>query len=109
MLAAGTAIRLFAGPFGGRLADRARRPPLVLTGFAISAAMVATGYVPARGLSGLLLVSVAHAAVLAPLTPLADALALGSASVKPGFACGWVRGSGSAAFIAGTLLSGQVV
>jgi PPP family 3-phenylpropionic acid transporter len=71
--------------------------------------MVALGYVPARGLPLLLLVSVAHAAVLAPLTPLADALALGSASSKQGFAYGWVRGAGSAAFIVGTLLSGQMV
>ena len=109
VLAAGTAIRLLAGPFGGRLADRTHRPSFVLTGFAAAAAMVALGYVPARGLPLLLLVSVAHAAVLAPLTPLADALALGSASSKQGFAYGWVRGAGSAAFIAGTLLSGQMV
>ena len=32
-----------------------------------------------------------------------------TASAKPGFAYGWVRGAGSGAFIAGTLLSGQLV
>ena len=55
-----------------------------------------------------------HAASLAPITILADALALGSASPapsssRPGFEYGWVRGTGSAAFIVGTLLSGQAV
>ena len=109
VLAAGTAIRLLAGPFGGRLADRVRRPSLVLAGFTAAAALVAVGYAPARGLPLLLLVSVSHAAVLAPLTPVADALALGSAASPPGFAYGWVRGAGSAAFIAGVLLSGAWV
>jgi PPP family 3-phenylpropionic acid transporter len=109
VLAAGTAIRLLAGPIGGRLADRMQRPSLVLTGFTAAAALVALGYVPARGLPLLILVSVCHAAVLAPLTPIADALALGSSSSGRGFAYGWVRGAGSAAFIAGTLLSGQLV
>ena len=109
VLAGGTAIRLLAGPVGGRLADRAGRPSLVLAGFTAAASLVALGYVPARGLTLLLLVSLCHAAVLAPLTPVADALALGSASAKPSFAYGWVRGAGSAAFIAGTLLSGQMV
>ena len=53
--------------------------------------------------------ALAHAAVLAPLTPVADALALGSASAKSGFPYGWVRGAGSAAFIGGALLSGQLI
>ena len=58
--------------------------------------------------------SLLHAASLAPITVLADALALGSASPPPssgrrGFEYGWVRGTGSAAFIVGTLLSGQAV
>ncbi len=119
VLAGGTAIRLLAGPAGGRLADRASRPSWVLAGFAAASALVALGYVPARGLPLLLLVSVAHAAVLAPLTPVADALALGSADGTPSgqataggsrpFSYGWVRGAGSAAFIAGTLASGQLV
>jgi PPP family 3-phenylpropionic acid transporter len=109
VLAGGTGIRLLAGPFGGRLADRARRPSLVLAGFTAAAAVIATGYAPARGLPLLFLVSVAHATVLAPITPVADALALGSATMSPTFSYGWVRGAGSAAFIAGILLSGQAV
>ncbi len=109
VLAAGTAIRLLAGPVGGRLADRQVRPSLVLCGFAGASAVVALLYLPASGLLALLCISVAHAAVLAPLTPVADALALGSAQLAVGFRYGWVRGAGSAAFIAATLISGQMV
>lgn len=108
VLAAGTAVRLLAGPLGGRLADRSGRAPLVLAGFTASAALVALGYGPVQGMATLLLVSVAHATFLAPLTPVADALALGSAE-QGAFRYGWVRGAGSAAFIAGTLVSGQLV
>ena len=43
------------------------------------------------------------------MTVLADALALGAASRRPGFEYGWVRGTGSAAFILATLASGQAV
>ncbi len=109
VLASGTAIRLLAGPLGGRLADRLAKPSRVLAGFAAASALVAILYAPARGLTALLCVSVAHAAMLAPLTPVADALALGSALQPPGFRYGWVRGAGSAAFIAATLLSGEMV
>ncbi len=109
VLAGGTAIRLLTGPLGGQLADRTGWPSAVLGGFTAAAAVVALGYAPARGLLLLLLVSVAHAAVLAPLTPIADALALGSARAKPGFEYGWVRAAGSAAFILGVLAAGQCI
>ncbi len=109
VLAAGTAIRLLTGPLGGRWADRSGRAPLVLAALLAASSCVALGYLSARGFALLLLVSVAHAAVLAPLTPIADALALGSSARAPGFPYGWVRGAGSAAFIAGTLASGQAV
>lgn len=109
VLAAGTAIRLFAGPLGGRLADRTGRPGPVLACLTAAAAIVALLYAPARGVVLLLAVSVAHAAVLAPLTPVADALALGASRAGRGFPYGWVRGAGSAAFIAGVLLSGELV
>jgi PPP family 3-phenylpropionic acid transporter len=109
VLAGGTAIRLLAGPWGGRLADRTGRPSVVLAGFAAAAALIATGYASARGLPLLLAVSLCHAAVLAPLTPVADAMALGSADVEPRFRYGWVRGAGSAAFVAALLVSGRMV
>jgi PPP family 3-phenylpropionic acid transporter len=109
VLAGGTAVRLLAGPLGGRLADRTGWPVGILAGCTAAAAIVALGYVPARGLPLLLLVSVTHASALAPLTPIADALTLGSAREKPGFAYGWVRAAGSAAFIVGTLAAGQSI
>lgn len=106
VLAAGTAIRLPAGPVGGRLADRSGAPRLVLTGALVAASAVAFFYLPAAGLTALLIVSVAHAAVLAPIVPLADALTVAAADR---FAYGRVRGIGSAAFILGTLIAGQSV
>ncbi|HEX3576137.1 MAG TPA: MFS transporter [Rhodopila sp.] len=109
VLAAGTAIRLVAGPAGGRLADRIGAPRLVLVGYAAASACVAFWYLPAVGVWVLLLASVAHAAVLAPLTPLADALTLREAAEGGRFEYGWVRGAGSASFILGTLLAGQAV
>ncbi|MCQ8240825.1 MFS transporter [Rhizosaccharibacter radicis] len=109
VLAAGTAVRLLAGPLGGRLADRSGRAPLVLAGLSAAAAVVAFGYGAGRSFAWLLLVSVAHASLLAPMTPVADALALGSAEAVGGFSYGWVRGAGSAAFVGGTLVSGQLV
>ncbi len=110
VLAAGTAIRLLTGPLGSRLADRSGRAPSVLAVLIGVASVIALGYVPARTLWLLMLVSVSHAAVLAPLTPIADALALGSSQMSGReFPYGWVRGAGSSAFIAGTLLSGQAV
>jgi PPP family 3-phenylpropionic acid transporter len=60
----------------------------------------------------LFLTSLLHAAALAPTTALADALALGAAqprNARPRFEYGWIRGIGSAVFVVGTLLSGQVV
>jgi PPP family 3-phenylpropionic acid transporter len=109
VLAAGTAMRLAAGPVGGRVADRVGAPRLVLVAYAAAAACVAFGYLPAQGIWAFLLVSVVQAATLAPLTPIADALTLQEAAAGGRFDYGWVRGAGSAAFIVGTLLSGQAV
>ena len=107
VLAAGTAVRLLGGPIGGRIADRTGRPRIVLVAYAATAAAVAFGYLPAFAAWALLLVCILHSIVLAPLTPIADALTLEAA--KSGFRYGWVRGVGSGAFILGTLLSGQAV
>jgi PPP family 3-phenylpropionic acid transporter len=108
----GTAIRLVSGPLCGRLADRTQALRAVLAGCAALAALVALGLLSAGGFSALLAISVVHAAALAPITTLADALALGAAASRDGgsrFQYGWVRGTGSAVFIVGTLISGQVV
>jgi len=109
VLAAGTAVRLAAGPAAGRLADRLDAAKLVFAGCAAAAALMALLYLPAQG-------SILQAAALAPLAPLCDTLALGAAvparrddAAGPGFDYGWVRGAGSGAFIVGLVLSGQVV
>lgn len=108
VLAAGTAARLVTAPLAGRLGDLTEALRLVLAASAAAAALVTLGYLPAEGFSMFLAVSVLHAGALAPMTVLADALALGAASAKK-FEYGWVRGTGSAAFIVATLLSGQLV
>jgi MFS transporter, PPP family, 3-phenylpropionic acid transporter len=108
----GTAIRLVSGPLCGRLADRTQALRALLAWCAALAAVVAFGLLSAHGFSALLIISVVHAAALAPITTLADALALGAAVSRDGntrFQYGWVRGSGSAMFIIGTMVSGQVV
>ena len=116
VLAAGTAIRLVAGPAAGRLADRLDAPRTIFAVCSGAAAFIALGYVSAQGFWLLLLVGVLHSAGLAPLAPLGDTLALGSAApVRPndpsarGFHYGWLRGAGSAAFILGVVLSGQAI
>ena len=50
VLAAGTAIRLVAGPTAGRLADRLDAPKAVLIVCSAAAGLIALGYLPARGL-----------------------------------------------------------
>jgi PPP family 3-phenylpropionic acid transporter len=122
VLAAGTAVRLIAGPLGARLADRVEAPRLVLVVLTVAASCLAFCYLPAEGLWLLLSISVAHASSLAPITPITDAFALAAAMRAAsetdvveggishrGFEYGWVRGAGSAAFIFGTLLAGAAV
>ena len=109
LLASGTAIRLVAGPLAGRLADRHRLWSRLLAGCAAGAGACALLYLPAQGLLMLLPIALAQASLLAPLAPLSDALALSasaSSNTRP-FQYGWVRGTGSAAFVAGSLLAGE--
>src|SRR5262245_55935271 len=80
LVAAGTAVRLLSGPLAGRLADRLQALRAVLAGSIAVSACVALGLLPARGFWLLLIVSVCHAAALAPITTLADALALRAAA-----------------------------
>ena len=114
VLGAGTAVRLVTSPLAGRIGDLIQGLRVVLVVCIALAAGVTVGYLGAHGFSALLVMSLLHAAALAPITILADALALGAAAPPPrsdrnGFEYGWVRGTGSAVFIAGTLLSGQAV
>jgi PPP family 3-phenylpropionic acid transporter len=104
-LAAGTAVRLVSAPLAGRIADLVQALRVMLVVSISAAALVTLGYLSARGFWMVLAVMVLHAWALAPMTVLADALALGARS----FEYGRVRGTGSAAFILGTLISGQAI
>ena len=114
VLASGTAIRLVAGPLAGRVADRHRAWTSLLAACAAAAGACALLFLRGRGFWVLLTIALAQASLLAPLAPLSDALAVsaaGTATRKSGgkpFQYGWVRGIGSAAFIAGSLLAGEV-
>ena len=114
VLGAGTAVRLLTAPLAGRIGDLIQALRVVLVICTALAASATLGYLAAHEIWILLGVGLLHAASLAPITILADALALGAAtppasSGRRGFEYGWVRGTGSAAFIIGTLLSGQAV
>jgi MFS transporter, PPP family, 3-phenylpropionic acid transporter len=113
VLALSTAVRLVSGPLAGRFADLFHALRGVFSGFAVAAALTAFGYLPAHAFWSVLAVSVIYAAMLAPLTTNADALALGAVGASVGadrrFEYGWVRGAGSAAFIVGSMLAGQAI
>ena len=112
LFGAGTAIRLISGPACGRLADLTQSLRGALAICAALAAMVALGLLNVTDVPGLFAIRLLHAAALAPITTLADAVALRASMPRPAsttFEYGWVRGSGSAAFILGTLIIGQVV
>ena len=113
LLGAGTAVRLVSAPIAGRLADVFGIFRLELGLFAISAAVASLLYLPAHSFWLLVLVNLTQAALLAPLAPLSDALALSwsrfTKQREPRrFEYGWVRGAGSAAFVAGALIAGQL-
>ena len=105
VLGASTALRLLSAPVAGRIGDRLHALRVVLVASIALAAFMTLGYLGAHGFWALLAISMLHAAALAPMTVLADALALGAR----GFEYGWVRGTGSAAFIVGTLVIVQAI
>jgi PPP family 3-phenylpropionic acid transporter len=112
VLGVGTAARLVAGPGAGRVADRMHCHRVVFAICTIAAAVFALGGFALQMFWALLAAIVLWAASIAPAAPLADALALAAAKpqrAKKGFEYGWVRGAGSAAFILGTIGSGQLV
>ena len=105
---AATAIRLFSAPVAGRIADQTQAIRLTMGICCAGAALAALGYLPGSGLWPLLAVSILHAMALAPTTNLADALTV-VASRRQGFEYGWVRGTGSASFIAASVLAGFAI
>lgn len=111
LFAASMAARLVSAPIAGHIADRTQALRLTLALCAITGALAAMSYLVVSGFWLLLVVSLIHAFALAPTTNLADALALVAARrERPlGFEYGWVRGSGSAAFIVGSILAGWAI
>jgi PPP family 3-phenylpropionic acid transporter len=111
LFAAGTAVRLISAPVAARIADRTQAHRLTLAACAVVTAFAVMGFLTAGGFWPLLVVSLVHAFAVAPTTNLADALALVAARrERPlGFEYGWARGAGSAAFIAGSIVSGWAV
>ena len=109
VLAAGTLVRLAAGPVAGRIADRHDATRLVLGAAAALAGLVSFAFLAGHGVWSLLAISMMHAVAIASLAPLADVLALAAVERERSFPYGWVRGAGSGAFILGTLASGQLV
>jgi PPP family 3-phenylpropionic acid transporter len=109
VLAYSTAVKLVAAPLAGRLADRIGNGRLVLAGFAAATGLFGFAYLAVAGVWAAALVATAWSIAIAPLAPLADALALAASGEGRMFPYGWVRGAGSAAFVAGTLASGFAV
>jgi PPP family 3-phenylpropionic acid transporter len=111
LFGAGTAIRLVSAPFAGRIADRTQALRLTLAVCAVGTALAVMGYLAAASFWLLLVVSLFHAAALAPTTNLADALALVASrrGGARGFEYGWVRGAGSAAFIVTSIIAGWAI
>jgi MFS transporter, PPP family, 3-phenylpropionic acid transporter len=105
----GTALRLVSGPLIGGFADRRRTWRGALSICAGGSGAVAVAYVSASAFAAFLVVSLAQSALLAPLTPIADAMALSTSreTADKGFEYGWVRAAGSAAFVAGLIVSGR--
>ena len=109
VLAYSTAVKLVAAPLAGRLADRIGKGRLVLAAFAAATGLSGLAYLAISGVWAAALVATAWSIAIAPLAPLADALALAASDEGRAFPYGWVRGAGSAAFVAGTLVAGFAV
>jgi MFS transporter, PPP family, 3-phenylpropionic acid transporter len=112
LLGFGTLVRLISGPLVARVADISGAIRGILAGCAMLAACVAVSLTAARGFWPVFLVHIAQSAALAPVTTLADTLALNASERRaddPAFEYGWVRGLGSASFVLATLVMGHVL
>lgn len=108
VLAAGSAVRLVAGPLGGWSADALGAPRLVLALAGAVAALSCLGFLLAAGLVAMLATHALLSAAMAPIVPLADAMTL-AAQRRERFDYGRVRAWGSIAFILAALAGGQAV
>ncbi|MGH1590949.1 MFS transporter [Methylobacterium phyllosphaerae] len=109
LLAAAGALRLVVGPMAGAYADNRQAGRSVLAASLGLAGVAALAHLPGAGMAQLIGPALLYAAGTAAPAPLADALALTAARDGAAFQYGWVRGAGSAAFIAGTAAVGWLV
>lgn len=112
ILAAALVVRIAVGPLVGRLADLLSSLRLSLACCVALAAAAALAFLPANTFWFVLVVALAQAAALGPTTSLADAITVHAAKPHRGgkpFEYGWIRGAASAAFLVGTLFTGQLI
>ncbi len=109
LLAVGSAVRLLAGPAGGRVADALGDARAVLVAGAAIAALAACGFLLPAGFLLLMLAMALHSAAFAPVVPLTDALALAASRREPRFDYARVRAAGSIAFMLAAIAVGQAV
>jgi PPP family 3-phenylpropionic acid transporter len=111
LLGLGTLMRLISGPLVGRLADALGKLRAALAGCIALAAALALALLLANAFWSLLIIHLLQMAALAPVTTTADALATRGArrDSRAGFLYGRIRGTASAAFVAGTLAAGVLL
>jgi PPP family 3-phenylpropionic acid transporter len=101
-------FRVIAGPGWGTMADQVGRRRPVMMVAACTAMLMSLSYVPSRGFTPILLVTVILAIAASALGPLADSLAL--ALTREGkMEYGPVRAAGSIAYMVVTAATGQVL
>ena len=113
VFAAGTAVKLVAAPAAGWVADRWAIRRRVVSVCAVLASFCGLIYASLYDPAAILVAHVMLSVALAPLSPFADALALvastGKGDATGRFEYGWVRGAGSAAFVAGSIVVGLII
>ena len=82
LLGLATMMRLIAGPLVGRLADILGALRATLAACAVVAACMGAALLAAAGFWPLIAIEMGHAAALAPVTTLSDALALNAAKPR---------------------------
>ncbi len=71
VLSAGSAVRLIAGPAGGRVADALAAPKAVLVACAVISGLACMGFLVGAGFVAMLAVHAVLSSAMAPLMPLA--------------------------------------
>ena len=108
VLGLGALMRWVSGPLIARVADALGKLSAVLAACLALAAMAALALLSADAFWSMLTIHLAQMAALAPTTTTADALAI-RRSDRGGLEYGRIRGTASAAFIAGTLATGMLL